>query len=217
MPGKTQSIVLGGVVAAVLGALAAILNIPVLSNCLGCLAYLAAGLIAVWHYVETYTLTISGGTGAGMGAGAGAVAGIVGALISFVLQAIGLVPSFSQGIDQAISQGQLPADQAETVRAVFESPFFYVGIIVFALIIGAIMGAIGGAIGASVFKRGGDAPGGGSAGGDSGGPRAPEGDRPQPGGPQARSTPPTDTETRERETTSYSPSSGEEEPATRQA
>jgi hypothetical protein len=196
MPSKTQSILLGGVVAAVIAAIFSVLQIPVLSTCLGCLMYIAAGLVAVWHYTETHALTISGGTGAGMGAAAGAVAGLIGALIGFGLQAAGLVPSPAEVIDQLITSGQIPADQAETFQGFFNSPLYYVGVILFTLIIGAILGAIGGAIGASVFKRGGDTPGGGSTGdstgGGPGGPREPTGGRPQSGSPQERATRPSD-------------------------
>jgi hypothetical protein len=180
MPGKTNSILVGGVVAAGVAAFASF--IPVAGSCIGCLAYIAAGLVAVWHYVETHRLAISGGTGARMGAGAGAVAGLVGTLISFLFQVLGLLPGYSEGLQRLSESGQLSEEQLEAARTALESSLLYVGVAVIGLIVGASLGAIGGTIGASVFERGGNTPGGN---GGPGGPREPVGASPQPaGGPQ---------------------------------
>lgn len=220
MPSKTQSVLLGGVATAVAAVLFSALQIPFLSACLGCLAYLAAGLVAVWHYAEAHTLTVSGGTGAGMGAGAGAVAGIVASLLTFALQAMGVLPSLAAVFEQAAATGAFPPEQVEAAQQIVGSPLFYIGYIVLYAIIGAILGAIGGAIGATVFKRGGDQPGGGSAGtgGGPGGPRSPANGGNQPGsGPQQARTPqPEDAETR-RSGEEYRPTREEEGAATPQS
>jgi hypothetical protein len=187
MPSKTQSIFLGGVVAAIVAVIFSVIQIPFLSGCMGCLAYLAAGLVAVWHYAESHTLTVLGGTGAGMGAGAGVVAGVVVSLLTFALWTTGLIPSPTESIDQAIATGVLPAGQAEAARGIAGSPVFYVGYAVLFAVIGAIFGAIGGAIGASVFKRGGGTSGGGpGTNGGPGGPRTPTPGGSPTGGPDER-------------------------------
>jgi hypothetical protein len=213
MPSRTRSIFLGGVVAAVIAVIFSVVQIPFLSGCMGCLAYLAAGLVAVWHYAESHTLTVLGGTGAGMGAGAGVVAGVVVSLLTFALWTTGLIPSPTESIEQAIATGVLPAGQAEAARGIVGSPAFYVGYAVLFAVIGAIFGAIGGAIGASVFERGGDTPDGGpGTNGGPGGPRSPAGDRPQAGGPQQARTPPPEEAGTRRSGSSESGSSEEYRP-----
>ena len=85
MSDKMMSILIGGVAAAVL---ATIISLPQ-NQCLGCLAclcYVGSGLLAVWHYTNTNSLTIKGGEGASIGAMAGVVAGVVGGILGFVFR-----------------------------------------------------------------------------------------------------------------------------------
>ncbi len=154
MPNKSQSIFLAG---AAIGVLAAILGlIPAIGSCLACIAYICAGVLAVWHYTDRHQLTVKGGQGAGMGALAGIVAMAVASIISFLFMAIGLTPPLRQLIeDQLDSSGMDPA-QAEQIMEMTSSPLFIIGVFLVALVIYAILGAIGGAIGASVFKKGND-------------------------------------------------------------
>lgn len=159
MPSKTQSILIGGVSMAVAAALLGL--VPVVGGCLTCVAVLGAGLVAVWHYTETYNLTITGGTGAGMGLAAAVVLGLVDLLIGFVLAAVGLQPGFGEGRQaalQGLQNSGLEPEQLEQARQIVESPLFVPGIIACTLLVYALLGAIGGAIGAASFKKGGDAP-----------------------------------------------------------
>lgn len=153
MPSKTQSILLGG---GAIGVAAALLSlIPIAGGCLACLTCIAAGVLAVWHYTDTYNLTITGGQGAGMGALAGIVALVVSGLIGFVFQAIGLMPSFSEAFEQGVSQGNTDPEQAEQIIEFITGPAGIATFIVVGLILYSILGMIGGVIGASVFKKGG--------------------------------------------------------------
>lgn len=165
MPSKTQSILLGG---GVVGLLVGILSIATTSmqgspigsvvGCVACLTYIGAGLIAVWHYTNTYDLTIPAGQGVGMGALAGVVAAIVGILIGLLLRAIGLVPSpeeMMQAMERSGQFDEMSEDQIEMTRNMmgwFMGPVGYaIGVVV-----GALLGLIGGGIGAALFKKGGD-------------------------------------------------------------
>ena len=96
MSNKTQSILIGGLAA---GVLAMIFSIP--QNCLGCVAclcYIGSGLLAVWHYTKTNTLTIKGGEGVSIGAMTGVVCGVVVLLLSLVFRAVGLIPGLEEAI-----------------------------------------------------------------------------------------------------------------------
>ncbi len=154
MPDKFQSILLAGIA---IGVAASILGlIPFVGSCLACIAYVGAGLLAVWHYTDRHQLTLKGGQGAGIGALAGIVAMVAASAIQLLLMATDLRPSLEQIIaDQLDTSGMDPA-QVEQIMNMVESPFFIVGIVLVALVIYSILGAIGGAIGASTFKRGGD-------------------------------------------------------------
>ncbi len=167
MQSKVQSILLGGIA---VGLIASLLSIaPVLTGqssssplgiaagCLACLAYGGAGLLAVWHYTNTYELTIPGGKGAGMGAAAGFVAAAVSTTMTQLAMAVGLTPSMEDQV-RASMEANPNADpaQIEQMTQMFSSPGFMVGAVVVGLVLAAVMGVVGGAIGASVFKKGGD-------------------------------------------------------------
>ena len=159
MSDKTQSILIGGVAA---GVLAVVFSIP--QNCLGCLAclcYVGSGLVAVWHYTKTNTLTIKGGEGAGLGAMAGVVSGVVAGVIGLIFRAIGLLPGVDDIIEQMEQGGQLDQLDPDTADMIYSFFEFTAGIggIVIGVIVAVIFGVIGGAIGASVFKKGTTTPG----------------------------------------------------------
>ncbi len=154
MPNKSQSIILAG---AAIGVAAAILGlIPAIGSCLSCIAYICAGLLAVWHYTDRHNLTLKGGEGAGLGALAGIVAMAVASILGFLFMAIGLTPPIRQVIEDQLDASGLDPAQAEQIMEMASSPLFIVGIFLVALVIYAILGAIGGVIGASVFKKGND-------------------------------------------------------------
>ena len=156
MPSKFQSILLGG---AIVGVIASLINlVPVVGGCIGCLLYIVAGMVAVWHYTSTHELTIEGGTGAGMGALGGIVAALAGAAVSYVLVTIGLAPGVDEIMQQFAEAGTMTDEQLEAIADFFNSPLSTLVFIGVGSIIGAILGAVGGAIGASMFKKGGEFP-----------------------------------------------------------
>ncbi len=152
MPEKGQSILLGG---AAVGIAAAIVNlIPTVGGCISCLLYIAAGIVAVWHYTDRHQLTITGGQGAGIGALAGIVAGVAAGVLGYVFQLIGIAPDWRTAMEQGFDQSGMDPAQMEQMLEWMSSPLFMIGIILVSLIVAAILGAIGGAIGSSLFKRG---------------------------------------------------------------
>ena len=146
MSDKTQSILIGGLAA---GVLAMIFSIP--QNCLGCVAclcYVGSGLVAVWHYTKTNSLTIKGGEGASIGAMAGVACGVVVLLLSVVFRALDLLPGVEDTIRQMEENPQF--DQMDPGQI-----DFFIGLIEFmygaggyvvTIIIAVILGVIGGAI-----------------------------------------------------------------------
>ncbi len=159
MSDKIQSILIGGIAA---GVLAVVFSIP--QNCLGCLAclcYVGSGLVAVWHYTKTNTLTIKGGEGAGLGAMAGVVSGVVAGVLGLIFRAIGLLPGVDDIIEKMVEDGQLEQLDPETAEMIYSFIETSAGIvgIVFGVIFAVILGVIGGAIGAAVFKKGTATPG----------------------------------------------------------
>jgi hypothetical protein len=154
MPSKTQSILLAGVAIGVAAALFSL--IPMAGSCLACIAYLCAGLLAVWHYTNTHQVTITGGQGAGIGALAGIVAMIVASILGYLFMAIGLAPNWQDMMMQQLEASGMDPEQQEQMAEFFSSPLVWVGFILLGLVLYAIIGAIGGAIGASVFKKGRD-------------------------------------------------------------
>ncbi len=159
MPSKVQSILLGGVS---MGVAVAIFNfIPVVGGVLCCVAVIGAGVLAVWHYTNTYHLTITGGAGAGMGVLAAIVAAVVSSLLNALFTLVGLAPGWGEMREQmmeGMQRGAGDPEQMETFRQLFESVWFVPGIILCSIVIYALLGAIGGAIGAASFKQGGDTP-----------------------------------------------------------
>ena len=159
MSEKNLSILIGGLAG---GLLAVLLSLPQnqFLGCLACLSYVGCGLVAVWHYTNTNTLTIAGGEGAGIGALAGVVGGVVSSLLGWFFRMIGLLPGTEEAIQQLEDSGQLDQMDENTAEMMYQFIEFSTGIggVVISVIIAVILGVIGGAIGAAVFKKGGDAP-----------------------------------------------------------
>ena len=161
MPSKNQSIIIGVAVGVVLGIIFAFLASSggqagqIIGGCGACLVALLAPMAAVWHYTNTYNLTIPAGQGAGLGAIVGAVSSLIGGLIQQLLIRVGVFPDpLVAAREQLEAQGMDAAqiEQALGFAQTMSNPV--IGLVV-GLIIGALVGAIGGAIGASVFKKGG--------------------------------------------------------------
>jgi len=160
MSDKTQSILIGGLAT---GLLAVLLSLPQ-NQCLGCLVclcYIASGLVAVWHYTNTNTLTITGGEGAGIGALSGLVCGFVAGLLGLIFRAIGLLPGPEEIIEQLEASGQFDQMEPEQLDLIYNLIELSAGVggIVIGIVVALILGVIGGAIGAAVFKKGSGTPG----------------------------------------------------------
>lgn len=159
MTSKTQSFILGGLVAGLLST-----SYLGYINVICCIGVIAGALTAVWHYTTTYDLTIPSGEGAGMGAVAGLIGAGLSTVLNLVLMAIGIRH------DLAVSEfmlgrfgDQMAPEQYDQMMAMMEQPFTMggwitenlVGIVI-GLALSAVFGAIGGAIGAKLFKKGGE-------------------------------------------------------------
>ncbi|MCY4158873.1 MAG: DUF4199 domain-containing protein [Bacteroidetes bacterium] len=167
MPSKIQSILVGGLLSAVTGVIVAVaqqmsgasdpLNpqpvLGVIFGLLGCMVALSSGLVAVWHYTSENELTISGGQGVGIGVLAGIVYAVAAIALSWLLVAVGLLPSPEETLDMVRQSGAFDTPGAEQAEAITKIMVTW-GYLVITAISGIVMGLIGGAIGAAVFKRG---------------------------------------------------------------
>ena len=154
MPSKTQSILLGGLVAGLLST-----SYLGLINVACCAGVIIGAVVAVWHYTNTYGLTIPGGRGAAMGALAGVLGAVIGGLLEYIVGLVG-IPTL-QEIFQGLFEGFMTEEQLEQMEARQElanNPVALLISIAISALIYAIFGAIGGVIGAAVFKKGGDTP-----------------------------------------------------------
>jgi hypothetical protein len=155
MGGKAESLLLAGLATGVVASLVEV--IPGVAGCLTCAVYIGSGMLAVWHYANTYAVTLTAGSGAGLGAGAGILAGIVSALIDYAIAALGGRPTFREQMEagfRALEEGGMGPDQLDQIRTWMDTPSVIVAAIAFGLLMIAVMGAIGGAIGAGAFRRG---------------------------------------------------------------
>lgn len=163
MPNKTPSILLGAAIYAVASLIVSFIAInggtagQYITSVLCCLVAILVPAVAVWHYTNTYQITIPAGTGAGIGALAIVIGGVISYAIQKLLQVVGAFPSDAEIMErtrsQMLDQGMDPAqvDQAMQMGEMFQ------GIAGFALnlVIAAVIGAIAGAVAASIFKKGG--------------------------------------------------------------
>lgn len=155
MGGKAESILLAGLASGVVASLLEV--VPGASGCLTCAAYLGSGMLAVWHYANTYGVTLSAGSGAGLGAGAGVLAGVASGGIDYVIARLGGRPTFREQIEagyRALEEGGMGPQQLEQIQAWMSSPGFLVAAMLFGLVLIAVMGAVGGVIGAGAFRKG---------------------------------------------------------------
>ncbi len=169
MPSKTQSVLIGGLIAAVIGTVVSVAQQlsgasdpmnqnPVLGlifGLVGCMVMLTSGLIAVWHYTSEHELTIKPKQGVGIGALAGLVYAAAAVALAWLLVLINVIPSPEETIQMLRESGAFDAPGAEQGLAFAEMMVTWGGIGI-ALIGGVIMGLVGGAIGAALFKRGPD-------------------------------------------------------------
>lgn len=158
MPSKTQSIIMGGLVAGLLST--SYLGIINLACCAG---VIIGAMVGVWHYTNEHSLTIKPGQGAAIGALVGITAVIISTALDQALGLIGLptAQELGQQMQQMFAGGELTPEQKEQIEAAnqqFNTPMFkIIGMLIGAAVF-SIFGAAGGAIGAAVFKKGGEEP-----------------------------------------------------------
>lgn len=169
MPAKTQSILIGGLIAAVIGTGVSVTQYlsgasdpanqnPVLGmifGLLGCMVMLTSGVIAVWHYTSENELTLRPGQGVGIGALAGLIYAAAAMALGWLLVLFNVLPSPEETIEIMRDSGVFDAPGAEQGAAFAEIMITW-GWAVGTLIGGVIMGLVGGAIGAALFKHGPD-------------------------------------------------------------
>ncbi|MXW63747.1 MAG: DUF4199 domain-containing protein [Bacteroidetes bacterium SB0662_bin_6] len=153
MPNKTQSILLVGVIAGLVGLLVSF--IPAAGDFIACLAYIGAGMLAVWHYADNNKVTLTGGQGIGLGVLTCIAASVTSILLEILLSALGVKPtSWEEArleMDRAMEQGGADLSQLGGFGEFMTSPVFLIGV---GLIFSVIAGVIGGVIGSKMFKRG---------------------------------------------------------------
>lgn len=151
MPSKLNSLLLGGLIIAVLST-----SYLAFINMACCAGVILGAMAGVWHYTNENDLTIPPGTGAGMGA----MMAVIGALAAFGLNyVVGLVglPD-NQEIGQQMQQmfmpgGEMTDEQREAMESM-NTPAMQAVNMGIGVVVSLIFGAIGGAIGAAVFKKG---------------------------------------------------------------
>lgn len=152
MPSRTQSILLGGLVAGILST-----SVLGMINLLCCAGVIIGAVAGVWHYTETYQLTIPSGQGALIGALCGVVGALVAGVLNQLLVVMGL--DFAMALQESLMRNlNMSAEQMEQMRQMQQGQqggavWIILGTL-FNVVLFAVFGAIGGAIGASVFQKG---------------------------------------------------------------
>ncbi len=150
MPNKKESILLVGVITGLVVVLASF--IPTAGDIIGCLAYIGAGMLVVWHYVDKHSVTLTGGQGIGLGVLACLAASVTSLVLDAALRALAIKPSWQEEMRQSMEQGGADISQ---LGGFMTSPGFLVVMIGIGLVLlSVIAGVIGGVIGSKVFKGG---------------------------------------------------------------
>ncbi len=155
MPRKVESLLLAGLAAGVVASL--LEAIPGGTGCLTCAAYIGSGMLAVWHYANTYSLTLRASTGAGMGVTAGLLSALVSGAINYVIAKLGGAADFQEQMQtglRALEDSGMSPEQIDQLRAWMSSPGFLVTAVLFGMVLIGAMGALGGVIGAGAFRKG---------------------------------------------------------------
>jgi len=144
-------------VGAVVGALISIVSsLPYLGVCVEGLLVLVAGGAVIRYYTRGRSVTVGGGMGAGLGAATAVVAALVNGAIGAVLTMTGVQPGWDEAAQQGIQRMRemgSPEQQIESMRQLFESSWFIVGVMGCGLIFYVVLGTIGGVIGASMYGQ----------------------------------------------------------------
>ncbi len=152
MPNKTESILLVGVIAGLVGVLASF--IPMAGQFVGCLAYIGAGLLVVWHYTDKHSLTLSSGQGIGLGVLTCLAAFVTGFVLDMLLRATAIKPSLQEEILQGVEQGGTDISQLGWYGEFIMSPSYVFVIFGIGLLVSLLLGLVGGLIGSKMFKKG---------------------------------------------------------------
>jgi hypothetical protein len=156
MPNRTQSVLIGGIVAGILST-----SVLGIINIFCCAGVIIGAVVGVWHYTQEHRLTIPSGQGALIGALCGVVGALIAGVLNQILVVIGL--DFATAMQESMIENLgMSADQLEQMRQMQEAQqgggvWVILGIL-FNAVLFAVFGAIGGAIGASVFQKGGASP-----------------------------------------------------------
>lgn len=160
MTDKWTSILIGALTYVLLGTLMSAFGSGAgpFAAVLSCLVIILSAIVAVWHYTNTNSATISGGEGAGMGALVGLIGAVIAGILGYILISMGAIPdpmdaAMQQMRDQGLTEEQI--EQSMAMAETFSSPVIGIAI---GAVFGLIGGAIGGAIGAAMFKKGGPEP-----------------------------------------------------------
>ena len=152
MSKKIESILLVGVIAGLVGVLASF--IPQAGDFISCIAYIGAGMLAVWHYADKHSVTLTGGQGIGLGVLTCIAAYVTGFVLDAALRALAIKPSWQEEMRQGIEQGGADMSQLGGFGEFMMSPGFLAVAVVMGLVFSVIAGVIGGVIGSKLFKRG---------------------------------------------------------------
>lgn len=162
MTGKSQSILLGGMIVGLLATLFGLVQFSVQSQVLGtvacCVIPTVGALMATWHYTSTNALTIRAGEGAMMGLSACVLGYVISVVLTVLISFTGLVPS-PFDVDAVIevtrnTMSESGSSEEEIDMAVeFIAQYFHFFTVI-AVVMYALLGAVVGAIGANVYKHG---------------------------------------------------------------
>ena len=160
MPSKTSSAVVGGAAAAILITLLQVLQTSVHDafGLLACLSYVTCGMIAVWHYTQEYSITLTGRQGVKLGAYSGVFTAIVVTALNYLLIALGVLPSKEEALDEAMAEVEAAGGAGAEWVAGFIEFMYGVGGLLLGLFLGVVLGLVGGAIGRAIWKKGEDSP-----------------------------------------------------------
>jgi len=171
MSSKSQSILIGGFLAAVTGVFISVAGeisgasdpqnsqspAGIILSVVGCMVMLTSGLISVWHYTSENELTLTGRQGAVIGVLSGLVYGVGAIVLSYLLVVAGFLPSPEETIQRIRDTGAFDAPGAEQAESITRMAITW-GAPLILVAGGAILGLIGGLIGAALFKRGTEEP-----------------------------------------------------------
>ncbi len=153
MQNKTQSILIGGIVAGILST-----SYLGFINMLCCAGVIIGAVVGVWHYGKTYGVAVSTKEGAIIGILVAIVAVVISAILNYVLALAGI------RADQMITQimidsfgANMPPEQLDEMERQMNAPvtlatFFGLNFL-YGLIGSSIFGAIGGLIGSAITRK----------------------------------------------------------------